>query len=303
MKDHQEIRGDSNKVEMLGHKSSIYVVKFSKDGEYILSGSQDRTIKLWNPYKGLLIKSYDVHSQDVLDLAMFQDNSKFASVGIDKQVYVIDSIKGSIMRRFYGHTERINSVACNELESVLVSGSYDCSVKIWDLKSQSKDPVQTLSGAKDSITKVVVLSDKIISTSVDGRLRQYDIRMGQMQTDDYGFAINGLDISPDEKYSIVSGLDNEIRLVENDTGTIVNNYHGLHVSKNYSMSLKYTNKLDGFFTTSENCNVVYYDIMNPQKNKIYKGHNKSSSGLDVHPLKNNMIVTAGHDAKIILWNV
>ena len=93
MKDHQEIQNSINKVEMTGHKSSVYVVKFSKDGEYVLSGSQDRTIKLWNPYKGFLIKSYDIHSQDVLDIAIFQDNTKFSSVGLDKQVYLIDSIK------------------------------------------------------------------------------------------------------------------------------------------------------------------------------------------------------------------
>jgi mitogen-activated protein kinase organizer 1 len=303
MKDHQEIQNSTSKIEMTGHKSAIYVVKFSKDGEYILSGSQDRTIKLWNPYKGFLINSYDIHSQDVLDLAIFQDNTKFASVGFDKQVYVVDSIKGNVMRRFYGHSGRINSIALNSLESVLVSGSYDCSVKIWDLKSQSKDPIQTLSHAKDSITKVIVLNEKIISVSVDGKMRQYDIRMGHMQIDDFEFSINGLDVSPDEKYFIVSGLDSNIKFFENDTCTIVKNFSGLHVSKNYSMTVKFANKLDGFFTTSENGNVIFYDLLDDKNNKVYKGHNKTSAGLDVHPLKNNLMVTCGYDAKIILWNV
>ena len=69
------------------------------------------------------------------------------------------------------------------------------------------------------------------------------------------------------------------------------------------MSVKFSNKLDGFFTTSENCDVVFYDILSQNKNKVYKGHTKTSAGLDTHPIKNNMIVTSGYDGKIILWNI
>ncbi len=36
-----------------GHKGPVYVVKFSSDGLYCLSGSLDRTMILWNPYKGI----------------------------------------------------------------------------------------------------------------------------------------------------------------------------------------------------------------------------------------------------------
>ena len=34
-----------------GHKGPIYVAKFNKDGQYVMTGSQDRSILLWNPYK------------------------------------------------------------------------------------------------------------------------------------------------------------------------------------------------------------------------------------------------------------
>jgi mitogen-activated protein kinase organizer 1 len=289
------------KVEMVGHKSCVYVTKFSKDGEHIMSGSQDKSIKLWNPYKGLMIKSYDMHSHDVLDLAILQDNTKFASVGMDKQVYFTDSIKGNVIRRFYGHTDRINTIAINKNEEVLVSGSYDCSVRIWDLKSQNKDAVQTLSHAKDSITKVIVLRDKIVSASVDGKIRLYDIRMGQMLCDNFEFAINSFDISPDENFCIISGLDNGIRLYDMNNGEIINIYKDLHKCKTYPGTVKYSNTLEGFFATSENNDVIYYDILG-KNNKIFKGHSKVSCGLDTHPFKNNLFVTSGFDAKIILWD-
>ena len=171
-----------SKTELLGHNSYVYVVKFSKDGDYIMSGSQDRSIKLWNPTKKLLIKSYEnIHSQDVLDLAITQDNTKFSSCGAEKQVYYNDANTGNVLRRFHGHTGRVNTIAFNPNESVLVSGSYDCTAKLWDLKSQSREPIQNLNHAKDSISKVLVLEDKILTASVDGCVRVYDIRMGSLK--------------------------------------------------------------------------------------------------------------------------
>jgi mitogen-activated protein kinase organizer 1 len=285
------------------HKSAIYNVKYSKDGEHLMSCSQDKTIKLWNPAKKMLIQSYDnIHSHDVIDIAIGQDNAKFASVGIDKQVFYTDSITGNIVRRFHGHNERINTIAFNQLETVLVSGSYDCSVRIWDLKATSKEAIQILSNAKDSITKVIVLNDKIISSSIDGSLRVYDIRKGELQCDNFDTPINSIDISPDEKYFIVSGLDSRIRLFDYTNGEIIKTFQGLHVSKNYSMNVRYTIETDGLITTSENNDIVYYDLLNDQKNEVYKGHNKISCGLDTHPHKKGIFATSDFDGKILLWD-
>lgn len=47
---------------------------------------QDRTIRLWNPLKGLFIKEYRGHGYEVRDVSVSGDNSKMASVGGDRQV-------------------------------------------------------------------------------------------------------------------------------------------------------------------------------------------------------------------------
>jgi mitogen-activated protein kinase organizer 1 len=285
------------------HKAAIYNIKYSKDGEHIMSCSQDKTIKLWNPTKKLLIQSYDnIHSNEVLDVAIGQDNAKFASVGVDKQVFYTDSVTGNVVRRFHGHSERINTVAFNQIESVLVSGSYDCSVRIWDLKATCKEAIQVLSNAKDSVTKIIVLNDKILSASIDGNIRVYDIRKGEILCDNFDTPINSFDISQDEKYIIVSGLDSRIRLFEYNNGEIIKTFQGLHASKNYSMNIKYTPGFDGIITTSENNDVVYYDLLNEQKNEVYKGHTKITCGLDIHPNKKGVFASSDFEGNILLWD-
>jgi mitogen-activated protein kinase organizer 1 len=291
------------KSELIGHKAAIYVVKYSKDGLYCFSGSQDKTIKLWNPSKNLLVKSYDtLHSQDVLDVSISSDNSKMISAGGDKQVNYFDVLTGSVVRRFYGHTDRINSLAFNKLETVIVTGSYDCSVRIWDLKATSREPIQILNQAKDSISKVLILNDKIITGSVDNCVRMYDIRMGTLQIDNLESPINGMEISPDEKFLLVSCMNDSIKLFDLEHGETLKVYKGLHESRNYAMTVKFSIDNDYIITSSEDNNVVFYNLIDPDKNYTLKGHTKESTCVDTNPVNSGTIVSCGFDGRIIVWD-
>ena len=66
---------------------------------------------------------------------------------------------------------------------MVVSGSFDATVRLWDTKSQSSKPIQVLEEAGDSVSSVVVRGWDIVTGCVDGRLRVYDLRMGMLSTD------------------------------------------------------------------------------------------------------------------------
>lgn len=90
---------------------------------------------------------------------------------------------GQIFRKFQDHSQRINSCAFNEDLSVLITGSYDRTIKIWDLKSWGQKPIETLKNFKDSVTKVIVEDCEIIASSIDGTVKTFDLRMGEIRTD------------------------------------------------------------------------------------------------------------------------
>jgi len=70
-----------------------------------------------------------------------------------------------------------------EDDSVIVSGSYDATVKFWDCKSHSVKPIQVLEEARDSVSSLHVVGYEIVTGSVDGRMRVYDLRMGMKFVD------------------------------------------------------------------------------------------------------------------------
>ena len=76
---------------------------------------QDRTLRLWNPHKGISIKQYSGHGYEVRDVAVSKDNSKFASVGGDKQVFLWDVGTGQVIRKFRGHESKVNAVSGHNL--------------------------------------------------------------------------------------------------------------------------------------------------------------------------------------------
>ncbi len=69
---------------------------------------------------------------------------------------------------------------------MVVSGSFDASVRLWDCKSQSTKPIQVLEEARDSVSGVCVVGHEIVTGSVDGRMRVYDLRMGMVFVDVIG---------------------------------------------------------------------------------------------------------------------
>ena len=70
--------------------------------------------------------------------------------------------------------------------SVVVSGSYDATVRLWDCKSQSTKSIQVLEEARDSVSSLHVVGHEIVTGSVDGRMRVYDLRMGMILVDVIG---------------------------------------------------------------------------------------------------------------------
>ena len=162
---------------------------------------------------------------------MSADNASFASVGGDRSVFLWDVSTAKTIRRFggnHGHTARINCVTfAGQGESCLVSGSFDASVRIWDVRSGSGSPIMVLEEARDSVSCIFAGEGyEILSGSVDGRVRCYDVRMGRVETDVIGAPVTSLRRTRDGKGVLVGSLDSCVRLMDREGGGLLRSYKG-----------------------------------------------------------------------------
>ena len=65
-----------------------------------------------------------------------QDNARIASVGGDKSVFVWDVTTGQTIKSFTGHLKRVNCVAWNADDNMVVSGSSDGTMRFWDTRQR-----------------------------------------------------------------------------------------------------------------------------------------------------------------------
>ena len=240
-------------------------------GTYILAGSADRSIRLYNPQpstaihpesssnsnsitgraastagavpEGRLIQTYAAHGYEVLSLCVSRSNARFASAGGDRLAFLWDVSTAQTIRRLgggsgtSGHAARINCVAFAGTgagddgadESLLVTGSLDASVRVWDLRSGGGGggkPVQVLQEARDSVTSVCIpeAGHEIVAGSVDGRVRAYDVRTGRCTTDVVGPPVTSLAPTRDGRALLVGALDSRLRLLDRDSGALLRAY-------------------------------------------------------------------------------
>lgn len=102
-------------------------------------------------------------------------------------------------------------------------------MRIWDIKSGgsgSAKPIQILEEAKDAVTAVVVGHEEkeIVTGSVDGRVRTYDLRNGKCVTDVMPASVTSLSLSRDDKTLLVGTLDSKVRLMDRRDGGCLRTY-------------------------------------------------------------------------------
>lgn len=282
-------------------QSALRAVRFSIDGEYCITCGSDRKLKLWNPMRNALLKTYSGHGDEVMDVSAACDSSQIISCGLDKSVILWDVSTANPLRRFRGHAGGITTVRFNEESSMAISGSRDNKVMCWDIRSKAQDPVQILQEAKDAISSVRITDHEILTASFDGRIRRYDIRAGNLATDCIGDAITCASFTRDGQCIVASCADGIIRLFDKDTGELLNEYKGHKVDDlclESSVDCNDTKILSG----SADGRLWIWDLANQEILGKLIGSNLSkypTVSLSVHPQQNCILATNG--SKILMW--
>jgi len=201
----------------------------------------------------------------VLDLAVSADNARFVSVGGDKTVFLWDVATARTLRRYGGHAGRVMCCAFGgEGDAVVVSGGYDASVRVWDTRSQGYKPLMVLAEAKDTVADVVVKEVGIVSASFDGRVREYDLRMGTVVTDVQATSVTSLCAARDGGSLLVGTLDSTVRLIDRGDGRCLKSYRAPDlgfVNENYRIRSTLGLNDSVVISGSEDGQILVWDLL------------------------------------------
>lgn len=162
-----------------GHTDGVWSVVFSTDATFLVSSSDDQTIRIWDVATGQCLRTL-YHTTRVRSIALCPDGTLFASGSDDGTIRLWDARTGECLSTLAGHDDRVWSVAFDPTGTRLASGGTDCTVRVWDVASGQT--IRVLEGHTDWVRGVVFDAKGAVlaSASDDATLRVWDMQTGQL---------------------------------------------------------------------------------------------------------------------------
>lgn len=126
---------------LVSHTNSVFTVHYSPDGRYLLSGSRDAHLKVWN-----VTDNYQLHQDVVAHLfainhMVYSPDARWvATCSMDKSIKIWDAETFRLLKvidraRHAGHGTSINKLLWSEVENQLISAGDDKRIAVWAMKS------------------------------------------------------------------------------------------------------------------------------------------------------------------------
>ena len=285
---------------LTGHTGEVNSVAFSPDGQELASGSDDRTIKIWQLNHQQVLRTLPGHLDWVYATAISPDGEMLVSGSKDKTIKLWDLHTGQELRSLPLHTSYVNSVAFSSDGQAIASGSYDRTIKIFHLKTGE---IVSLTGHSREVLSVAFSpnAQKLVSASADRTIKVWDLDTGKALHTITGHTgdVNAVAISPDGQLIASVSDDKTLKIWNLNTAQELRTFTG-HTGDVNAITINKDSQIVA--TGSDDKTIKIWNIATGEEISTLKGHLGAVFAVAFSP-NGQQLISGSADETIRIWQV
>ena len=312
-----------------GHKAFIGKMVFTNDEKYLITGSQDKLVKVWDIKTGICVKTFRGYNKGkdqgkVFCIALSPDDKYLAVGGWFKgektgdkgigAVRIYDFKNGRLLKLLKSHDNITVDLEFSYDGKYLVSSSFDTNVVIWDVKKDFK-LLHKLENHKNEVYGVSIShSNKYLATSsFDNSIALWELSTGKLikkLENAHSGGVEQIEFSIDDKYLATSSVaDNSVKLFNVKDLSFIKIAN--KVASGYSNTkLSFTN--DGqyllfgglspeFFKGKYICPVYFYNLKRGKIEKKFYNHDNTITAITNSKSGEYIASSGGNNNEIFIY--
>ncbi|KAJ0182820.1 hypothetical protein K1T71_002189 [Dendrolimus kikuchii] len=288
---------------LMTHLLPLTNVAFDKSGNKCLTGSYDRTCKMWDIESGKELKSLEGHQNVVYSVSFnFPACNRVLTGSFDKSAKIWNPDTGECLATLWGHTGEVVAAQFNAKTDLVGTGSMDNTAKLFDVRTGNE--IHTYTGHK---AEVIALQfdpnegQKLITGSFDGTISIWDTRAKERVAVLKGHdgEISNVQFNWDSSLVGSSSLDGSAKLWDARQTSCLATVSG-HTDEVLDICFDWAGQR--MATSSSDCSARIYDVRSDFKElAVMKGHREEVSKVCFSPAGGSLL-TASADRSARVWN-
>ncbi len=212
------------RATLQGHTGPVWSVAFSPDGRTLATGSDDNTLRLWDPRTGQERAVLTGHNGAVFAVAFAHSGTFLVSGGGDGAIRLWNVAERREEEGLPLRNGNVRRVAISRDDRILAVASNTQGVELWDL--QAHELRKTLPGRQGTIQALALAPDcrTLATGDARGSIRFWDPATGEERTSLVGdsLGVRALAFSPDGRELASAGAgDRGVKLWDGATGRAI----------------------------------------------------------------------------------